>query len=42
MKSVARLIADEKYQIGNVSRQKPAVLGTIIAIGRQESPRRVA
>jgi hypothetical protein len=41
MISVARLIADEKYQMGSVSRQKLAVLGTMKEIGTHEMPRRV-
>lgn len=40
--SNSMLIADEKYQIGRVSRQMPAVLGWMKEIGRQERPRRTA
>ena len=38
-KSVAKLMADEKYQTGRVSMHHPAVLGTIYCIGRHEMPR---
>jgi hypothetical protein len=40
-KSVAKLIADEKYHTGSVSRHHSAVLGTMKLIGRHEMPRRV-
>lgn len=42
MKSVARLMADEKYHMDSVSRQNPAVLGTMNEMGKQETPRSVA
>jgi hypothetical protein len=40
--SVAILMPEEKYQIGSVSRQVLAILGTIMWIGKHASPRRMA
>lgn len=40
--SVAMLIPEEKYQKGNVSRQDSAMLGTMMEMGKHESPRRTA
>jgi hypothetical protein len=40
--SVAMLMPEEKYQIGRVSRQTLAMLGTMMEMGRHERPRRVA
>ena len=40
--SVAMLIPEEKYHIGSVSRQVSTMLGTMIEMGKQESPRSVA
>lgn len=40
--SVAMLMPDEKYQTGSVSRQTPAMLGTMKEMGKHASPRIVA
>lgn len=37
--SNSMLMAEEKYQIGNVFRQMPEVLGSIMAMGRQARAR---
>jgi hypothetical protein len=40
--SVAMLMPEEKYQMGSVSRHVPAMLGTMMPMGRHASPRRAA
>jgi hypothetical protein len=42
LKSMTMFRADEKYQIGKVLRHLPAMLGTIVAIGMQDTPSRTA
>lgn len=37
-RSVARLMAEEKYHTGRVSRHQPAVLGMMKLTGRHEMP----
>jgi hypothetical protein len=37
-RSVAKLMADEKYHIGSVSRHQSAVLGAMKEIGRHATP----
>lgn len=40
--SVAMLMPEEKYQMGSVSRQTSAILGTMKEMGKHASPRRTA
>lgn len=40
--SVAMLMPEEKYQMGSVSMQVLAMVGTMMAMGKHASPSRVA